>query len=87
MIHRYRKGLPQSVYHLIPVSYTHLDVYKRQINTTPQTVAVEYKDQTVTVQYESTTIENTRQKADVSVVKKDSCLLYTSWIYPSLLRE
>ena len=42
------------------------------INTTPQTVAVEYKDQTVTVQYESTTIENTRQKADVSVVKKDS---------------
>ena len=32
------------------------------INTTPQTVAVEYKDQTVTVQYESTTIENTRQK-------------------------
>ena len=42
------------------------------INTTPQTVAVEYKHQTVTVQYESTTIENTRQKADVSVVKKDS---------------
>ena len=42
------------------------------INTTPQTVAVEYKDQTVTVQYESTTIENTRQKAEVSVVKKDS---------------
>ena len=37
------------------------------INTTPQTVAVEYKDQTVTVQYESTTIENTRQKAEVSV--------------------
>ncbi len=26
----------------------------------------------MTVQYESTTIENTRQKADVSVVKKDS---------------
>ena len=42
------------------------------INTTPQTVAVEYKHQTVTVQYESTTIENTRQKAEVSVVKKDS---------------
>ena len=42
------------------------------INTTPQTVAVEYKDQTVTVQYESATIENTRQKAEVSVVKKDS---------------
>ena len=30
------------------------------------------RDQTVTVQYESTTIEKTRQKADVSVVKKDS---------------
>ena len=42
------------------------------INTTPQTVKIEYKDQTVTVQYESTTVENTRQKADVSVVKKDS---------------
>ena len=42
------------------------------INTTPQTVMIEYKDQTVTVQYESTTVENTRQKADVSVVKKDS---------------
>ena len=26
----------------------------------------------MTVQYESATIENTRQKADVSVVKKDS---------------
>lgn len=42
------------------------------INTTPQTVKVEYKDQTVTVQYESATIQNTRQKAEVSVVKKDS---------------
>ncbi len=42
------------------------------INTTPQTVKVEYKDQTVEVQYESTTIQNSRQKAEVSVVKKDS---------------
>ncbi len=42
------------------------------INTTPQTVKVEYKDQTVTVQYESATIQNARQKAEVSVVKKDS---------------
>lgn len=42
------------------------------INTTPQTVKVEYKDQTVTVQYEATTIHNERQKAEVSVVKKDS---------------
>lgn len=42
------------------------------INTTPQTVNITYKDQTVEVQYESTTITNTRQKANVSVVKKDS---------------
>lgn len=42
------------------------------INTTPQTVKVEYKDQTVEVQYEATTIQNARQKAEVSVVKKDS---------------
>lgn len=42
------------------------------INPTPQTVKVEYKDQTVTVQYEATTIYNERQKAEVSVVKKDS---------------
>jgi len=42
------------------------------INTTPQTVAIEYKDQTVDVQYEATSIYNTRQKAEVSVVKKDS---------------
>ena len=42
------------------------------INTTPQTVKIEYKDQTVEVQYESTTIKNSRQKAEVSVVKKDS---------------
>ena len=42
------------------------------INTTPQTVKIEYKDQTVEVQYESTTVLNTRQKAEVSVTKKDS---------------
>ena len=42
------------------------------INTTPQTVKIEYKDQTVNVQYEATTIQNARQKAEVSVVKKDS---------------
>ena len=42
------------------------------LNTTPQTVKIEYKDQTVSVQYEATSIYNTRQKANVSVVKKDS---------------
>ena len=42
------------------------------INTTPQTVKIEYKDQTVNVQYEATTIQNTRQKVEVSVVKQDS---------------
>jgi len=42
------------------------------INTTPQTVKIEYKDQTVNVQYEAATIQNARQKAEVSVVKKDS---------------
>lgn len=42
------------------------------INTVPQTVKIEYKDQTVEVQYESTTIQNARQKAEVFVVKKDS---------------
>ena len=42
------------------------------INPTPKTVKIEYKDQTVKVQYEATTIQNARQKAEVSVVKKDS---------------
>jgi len=42
------------------------------INPTPQTVEVKYKDQTVTVQYEATTVFNERQKAEVSVIKKDS---------------
>ena len=42
------------------------------INTTPVPVNIEYKDQNVEVQYESATIQNTRQKAEVSVVKKDS---------------
>lgn len=41
------------------------------INTTPQTVNIEYKDQTVEVQYEATSIYNNRQKAAVSVTKKD----------------
>ena len=42
------------------------------INENPQTVEVLYKDQTVDVQYEATTIRNARQKAEVSVMKKDS---------------
>lgn len=42
------------------------------INTTPQTVDIQYKDQTVDIQYEATSIYNTRQKGQVSVVKKDS---------------
>src|SRR5574344_1661676 len=42
------------------------------INTTPQTLDIQYKDQTVEVQYEATSIYNTRQKANVSVTKKDS---------------
>jgi LPXTG-motif cell wall-anchored protein len=42
------------------------------LNTTPQTVTISYKDQNVTVQAESTTVKNSRQKAEVSVVKKDS---------------
>ena len=42
------------------------------INTTPQTVNIEYKDQTVEIQYEATSIYNSRQKAAVSVTKKDA---------------
>lgn len=42
------------------------------INTTPQTVKIAYQDQNIEVQYEATTIFNTRQKAEVSVSKKDS---------------
>lgn len=42
------------------------------INSMPQTVNIEYKDHTVEVQYEATTVLNTRQKAEVSVTKKDS---------------
>lgn len=34
------------------------------INTTPQSVKIEYKDQTVNVQYEATTVQNVRQKAE-----------------------
>lgn len=42
------------------------------INTEPHTVKIEYKDQMAEVQYEATTVLNTRQKAEVSVTKKDS---------------
>ena len=42
------------------------------INTEPHTVEIVYKDQTVTVQYEVATVLNARQKAEVSVTKKDS---------------
>lgn len=42
------------------------------INTSPKPVDVVYKDQTVPVQYEAATIYNERQKAEVSVIKKDS---------------
>ena len=42
------------------------------INSTPVPVSIEYEDQTVNVQYESTTVKNNRQKAEVTVVKKDS---------------
>lgn len=41
------------------------------IDTTPKTVVIEQKDQTVPVQYEAQTVRNDRQKAEVSVVKKD----------------
>jgi len=42
------------------------------INTTPITVIISYKDQNVDVQYEATTVKNSRQKAEVFVIKKDS---------------
>ena len=42
------------------------------INTTPQTVKIEYKDQNVTVQAESATVLNERQKAVVGIAKADS---------------
>lgn len=41
------------------------------LNSTPKTVKIEYKDQTITVQSESTTVNNTRQKASVSILKVD----------------
>ena len=41
------------------------------LNSEPKTVKIEYKNQNITVQSENTTIFNTRQKADVSVVKVD----------------
>lgn len=42
------------------------------INHTPQTVTISYQDQTVEVQSEFTSVRNNRQKASVSVTKKDS---------------
>lgn len=42
------------------------------INTMPQTVNIEHKDQNAEVQYEETSIYNSRQKAVVSVTKKDA---------------
>ena len=42
------------------------------INKNSETVKIEYKNQTVEVQAESTTVTNTRQKAEVSVIKKDA---------------
>ena len=42
------------------------------INAKPQTVKIQYKNQNITVQSENTTIFNTRQKADVSVIKVDA---------------
>lgn len=42
------------------------------INNKPHVVKIETTDQNVQVKYESTTIQNTRQKAEVNVVKKDS---------------
>lgn len=42
------------------------------INTTPQTVKIAYKDQLAEVQYEAATIQNARQRAEVTVAKKDS---------------
>ena len=41
------------------------------IDAIPKTVVIEQKDQTVPVQYEAQTMRNDRQKAEVSVVKKD----------------
>lgn len=42
------------------------------VNGKPQTVNIKYQNQNISVQYESTTILNTRQKAQVTVIKKDS---------------
>ena len=41
------------------------------LNGTPQTVTITYEDQSVSVQYEEVTIQNERQKAEVTVVKLD----------------
>ena len=42
------------------------------IYSKPQRVEILYKDQTVSVQYEALTIQNARQRAEVSVTKKDA---------------
>lgn len=61
-------GLPLGTY--VVTETKGMDGYT--IHPDPQTVVIRYQDQAVTVQYESTTVHNTRQKAEVSVVKKDS---------------
>ncbi len=61
-------GLPLGTY--VVTETKGMDGYT--VNPDPQTVVIGYQDQTVTVQYESTTIHNTRQKAEVSVAKQDS---------------
>ena len=42
------------------------------INTIPQIVDIQYKDQKADIQYEAKSIYKTRQKAKISVLKKDS---------------
>ncbi len=42
------------------------------INTTPHVVNIEYENQNVSVQAEAVTVQNARQKAEVTVTKKDS---------------
>lgn len=49
---------------------TSIDGYT--INTNPHEVNIEYENQNLTVQVEETTIRNARQKAEVTVTKKDS---------------
>lgn len=42
------------------------------VNSTPQVVNIDYKDQNIILQSETTTVFNNRQKAEVTVMKKDS---------------